>query len=472
MMRKNLMFLMTAALVASSTAFAAPREVGDVEFAKGQVSAQHPAMGSRALAIKSVVYGQDLVETGDKSFSVLRFQDQGKVSVRPLSRFQVSSYNLERHEAAFRLDKGGVTLETAAVGRDRPQQMEVDTPLAQVNAQQAVVQVLVCREGCAQPGREGGASAEVSSDVVARVVQRTGSVSAQSPGGPMRNLSLGAPLYQTDRLTSGGDGQLLAVFRDGGRISLGANSEAAISEYRYGKGGGDKSSLELVKGSLRTLTGRLGKDSPEGYAINTPVAIIGVRGTAMDLLYPADRQGRMGAGGGLLSHVREGAINQKNAAGRFDLGAPKVNFIASQQQAPAGLATPPKAMLRALGPKPESTRINMEQLFGVRKLSGMPSGVYVYAADGHVKLTGTKGGHKGTVLELGRNEAAYVDEDGLMMRIERPLLFQVGELPLATQTAGEAVERPDLNLVPPVQSISVPFDEHTHSYWGPYPSSW
>jgi hypothetical protein len=464
MMRNGSLSLLAMGLVVSSSLHAAPPEVGAVEFAKGQVSAQHPGTGDRSLDKNSGIYAQDLVETGDKSFSILKFLDDGKVTVRPLSRFRVSTYNVSSNQAAFRLEQGAVTVETSDVGRDRPQQMVVDTPLARVNAQQAVVQIRVCDERCAdEAAASRRAKTDVSADVVARVIKRKGNVSAQSPGGALRKLAVGAPLYQADRLSSGNTGQLLAVFRDGGRISLGANSEMNIEKYHYGQGGGDRSSLQLVKGSLRALTGRLGKQSPEDYAIKTPVAIIGVRGTAMDLLYPADRAGRLGGGTGLLSHVRQGGIRQRNAAGSFDLGTRRINFIASNQEAPRSMPTPPRAMLRALGLKPESARIDMEQLFGVQKLSGVPSGVYIYAGAGHVKLTGKIGRYKGTSLELGRKEAAYVDENGRMTRLERPMPFQLNDLPVA----GGALDRPDMQFVPPLDAVSMPFDDHLHNYIPP-----
>lgn len=450
MIKSGILALGACALLATSSAMAAPNSVGEVEFSKGSVSASNPNLGQRNLAKNSDLYTRDTVQTGDKSFSVLRFRDDGKVSVRPLSRFQVASYT--NNQAQLKLERGGVTLETAQVGRTDPAQVVVDTPLARINSQQAVVQVRLCSTDCRDEGVRRGDNSEVA----ARVVSIKGKAEARAQGGgESRTLRQGAPLYRSDQLETGPGAQLLAVFRDGGRISLGASSEVNISDYSYGEGR-DKSSLQLVKGSLRALTGRIGQAAPANYSIETPVAIIGVRGTAFDLLYPANAQGRIGAGGGLLSHVRQGSIQQKNSSGTFDLGTRKVNYISGRNQSPTSLPTPPAAMLRALGLTPESARISLEQLFGDQKLNGMPPGLYVYAQDGHVRLTGNRGAGKGQVLNLGRSEGAYVDEKGNLMRLELPPIFpMVGMLPSPVPGTFDQIERPEIEFVPPVQSMPV-----------------
>lgn len=423
--------------LAACAAMAAPASVGKVDFAKGQVSAQNPNMGSRGLAAQANIYGQDLVVTGDQSFSVLRFLDKGKVSIRPLSRFAVSSYG-------GRLDQGSLEVDAGS-------RLTVNTKLAKVDASQAKLEVRVCKQDC-----NLGRSAAVDSRVAAKVVSKTGQASANG-----RALAAGSALYESDTLSTGANSQLLAVFRDGGRISMGANSEVNIKAYRYAQAGNDRSSLQLIKGSLRALTGKIGKSNPDNYAIGTPVATIGVRGTNFDLVYPVNVKGQRGAAKGLLAQVRQGAISQQNGAGTFGLSAGKVNYIGGQGQAPKGLATPPAAMLQALGLKPETARIDLEQMFGTQHETGLASGTYVHVQAGQASFTSQTGESRGQSLTLSKGQSAFVDQNGRMQVLEQSL----GAAPfVAMPQVEEVIERPEIPFIPLPDIISMPTDDYTHSF--------
>jgi hypothetical protein len=70
-------------------------------------------------------------------------------------------------------------------------------------------------------------------------------------------------------------------FSDGGLVSLRSGSEFRIDDYQF-KGeedGSEKAVFSLIKGGLRTISGRIGKTNKQNYRMNTPVATIGIRGT-------------------------------------------------------------------------------------------------------------------------------------------------------------------------------------------------
>ena len=46
--------------------------------------------------------------------------------------------------------------------------------------------------------------------------------------------------------------------------------------------------FKLVKGGLRAVDGLIGQTTPQNYGVETPVATIGVRGTAFDVRYCGD----------------------------------------------------------------------------------------------------------------------------------------------------------------------------------------
>jgi len=111
-----------------------------------------------------------------------------------------------------------------------------------------------------------------------------------------------------DRIRTGADGVAILVFTDEGRISLRADSELLIRHYEIDPTGvKTRIELELVKGTVRQISGNGSRAQPERYRLNTPVAVIGVRGT--DFLAKT-------AGDAVEAFVHEGKIVLTPAAER------------------------------------------------------------------------------------------------------------------------------------------------------------
>lgn len=97
------------------------------------------------------------------------------------------------------------------------------------------------------------------------------------------------PLRKGDSVAAGEtidtvDGRVQLRFRDGASMSLQPGTRFRVDKFRYtGSDGraasGDGVLMSLLKGSLRTVTGWLGKHDRTQYRIGTTVATIGIRGT-------------------------------------------------------------------------------------------------------------------------------------------------------------------------------------------------
>ncbi len=110
----------------------------------------------------------------------------------------------------------------------------------------------------------------------------------------------GQALYEGDRLVTGDDGMVMLVFIDQGRLALRPGSELRIRSYRYDQAGQDTDlQLELLRGTVRQISGQAAHRQPERYRLNTPIAAIGVRGT--DFLARVDPDA-------VRTYVSEGAI--------------------------------------------------------------------------------------------------------------------------------------------------------------------
>lgn len=115
---------------------------------------------------------------------------------------------------------------------------------------------------------------------VARVAVSVGEARKVSATGQAELLQVGASLLPGDRVRTGPDAVAILVFADEGRISLRADSELWIRHYELDPSGvRTRIELELVKGTVRQISGNASRAQPDRYRLNTPIAVIGVRGT-------------------------------------------------------------------------------------------------------------------------------------------------------------------------------------------------
>jgi hypothetical protein len=92
----------------------------------------------------------------------------------------------------------------------------------------------------------------------------------------------GAAVYATDTLRTAADGAVGVTMRDDTRISLGPNSEVKIDRYVYAPGeGGLGMVLQFMRGVAVYVSGRISKLAPDSIRLETPSAIVGVRGTTV-----------------------------------------------------------------------------------------------------------------------------------------------------------------------------------------------
>jgi hypothetical protein len=91
----------------------------------------------------------------------------------------------------------------------------------------------------------------------------------------------GDAIFATDTLRTA-DGSLGVTLRDDTRLSLGPNSEVKVDRYVYAPGeGGLGMVLKFVRGVAVYVSGRIAKLAPDSIRLETPSAIVGVRGTTV-----------------------------------------------------------------------------------------------------------------------------------------------------------------------------------------------
>jgi hypothetical protein len=101
-------------------------------------------------------------------------------------------------------------------------------------------------------------------------------------GGQERSLATGNRVFQNDRISTGANSVAQLMFTDHTTLSVGPRSQVRLDRYVYdpSRGAGDVA-VGFATGALRFVTGT---QAPRNYQVRTPVAVIGVRGTIVDLL--------------------------------------------------------------------------------------------------------------------------------------------------------------------------------------------
>src|SRR5258705_9540127 len=106
--------------------------------------------------------------------------------------------------------------------------------------------------------------------------------SAQAPGGPVRKLAEGDPLFAGERIRTGTGTVLQIEFNDKSRFVLGPNTEFEVERFFQAAGGssGEEGFTSRVfKGAFRFVSGLIAKRKRDNVRITVAVATIGIRGT-------------------------------------------------------------------------------------------------------------------------------------------------------------------------------------------------
>lgn len=181
----------------------------------------------------------------------------------------------------------------------------------------------------------------------ARVLVAAGAVTDTGADGRSRALADGDTVYAGDTVGTAAGGYASLDFEDGGELILRPSTQLQIRQYHFDAAshdppaagsapsapapdappaGRESAVFSLAKGGLRAVSGLIGHLQHDDYALQTPTATLGIRGTAYDLRYCQDdctdeaEQG-VAPDNGLYASVSQGAIALRNDAGESLTGA-------------------------------------------------------------------------------------------------------------------------------------------------------
>ena len=116
---------------------------------------------------------------------------------------------------------------------------------------------------------------------VGRIKIASGSVFIVRAGG-LVPAKAGQDVIEADGLRTGADGRVGITLKDDTRVALGPSSEVRVDRFVYAPGAGQLAFvLRMVRGVAAYVSGRIAKLSPDAVRLETPQAIVGVRGTTV-----------------------------------------------------------------------------------------------------------------------------------------------------------------------------------------------
>lgn len=163
-------------------------------------------------------------------------------------------------------------------------------------------------------------------DTAGRVNFVTGEVVAVKSDGSKRTLTRGDFINSGERIETN-KGRVQIRFTDGSFLSLQPETVFGVDNYTFSKAQPESGSLlfNFVRGSMRTVSGAIGKVNRANYRVKTPVATIGIRGTGYSSRF---------VNGVLLVSVSKGMVNVANDQGNSNV-SPGQTFQVRTGEAPA-----------------------------------------------------------------------------------------------------------------------------------------
>lgn len=112
-----------------------------------------------------------------------------------------------------------------------------------------------------------------------------GEVQVIEAAGAKHTARKGDSINEGDTIAAAGDGFAQLKMEDGGFFAVRPDTEFKVDTFQFNgkEDGSEKGVFSLIKGSLRSVTGLIGKKHRDNYKIQTATSTIGIRGSGADV---------------------------------------------------------------------------------------------------------------------------------------------------------------------------------------------
>ena len=484
-LRRPVLWLPLLAVLLALPHGAYAQQAGEVEFVRGVAFAQTGAQLPRAMGKGLALKEGDRLTTGEGATVIFKLQDGTRMTLRPNSEMVVQAFKYtetavaEDNSMVLQRLRGGFRTVTGLIAKASPESAKVQTATATIGIRGTDFDARLCGQDCkAESSKVKQQASPNAVTASAKLVVATGDIAALDLAGARRRLVVGGSVYVGERVETGAGAKAVLVFRDDSRLTLGASTRFVVENFVYDEKNPEDGRffVSLLTGTMRALTGYVGKANTRNVNFTTSTATIGIRGTGLDL--------DCGSTGSCSFFTWLGSIavtpNGQTALQVLQSG--QGLFVSATGIRPITAPT-----LENL-PRPDTVPVNTKELFGAAKAtpaptaaapadgktetktddkadsqaksdapaSGAPAtstatstssntsasppaapaispdepGLFVTVRDGHVEVTS-----RNETIHLGRGETGFAAADGRTGRpASIPLFIQYDKVPLPGNT--------------------------------------
>jgi len=178
---------------------------------------------------------------------------------------------------------------------------------------------------------------ETNVEAAGLVQSVSGEVQQTTLAGQKHELRKGDAVNEGDTLSSSPKASAKIKMSDGGLITMRPDTQFKITNYKFNgkQDGSEQSFFLLVKGGFRSVTGLIGKLHKKGYRIDTPMAVLGIRGTDHEVLFvaPGSELAKLSPVG-TYDKVNSGATTLTNDKGTVAILPKQMGYVAAPDQKP------------------------------------------------------------------------------------------------------------------------------------------
>ena len=131
-----------------------------------------------------------------------------------------------------------------------------------------------------------GAGTVAAPGAIGKVNELEGDVQIRHPDGSVETAKVGTQVFLHDEVITGKIGSVGIEFVDGTVFSLTDSGRMVLNELVFNPDGTGSMAVSMLQGTFAFLTGTIAKTGPDAMRVQTPVAMIGVRGTTVTVVLP------------------------------------------------------------------------------------------------------------------------------------------------------------------------------------------
>ncbi|MCW3478454.1 FecR domain-containing protein [Neisseriaceae bacterium JH1-16] len=195
-------------------------------------------------------------------------------------------------------------------------------------------------------GGIGGTGMPLRVPLAGHVLFVHGNAVAERSDGYKRELAQGSPVCEGDTIDTQAASLVQLNMADSGQLEVRAQSRLSLDTFIMPAqmDGSERFSASLAWGSVRAVTGEIGHVHKELYALHTPLAEIGVRGTSHEVFHVP--KALPGVPAGTYNRVLAGKTVLSSAGISLELLPSQAGFVAAKNAPPRRLESLPPALVQ------------------------------------------------------------------------------------------------------------------------------